>query len=439
MLNQKMLSQKIKATRSSLKPLRLFDSYQLIQSGNGYVYRFINDQAMIGQSCLIHIGHEEWVEAEVIAYEKGEVIAMPLSGYVAVQAGAWVKMVPADEHAPVAQACVGRVMNGMAQPLDQLSAIPTQQPPPLISTSPLSKQAVSQILDVGIQSINGLFTLGQGQRIGLFAGAGVGKSSLLGMITRNVQADRVIVALVGERSWEIKAFIEENLGESGLAKSTIIASPAEDSPLMRIKAAQLAHDLAVQCREQGQSVLLLMDSLTRYAHALRDVALASGEPPATQGYPASVFTQLNRLIEMAGNGADKGTLSAIYTVLVEDDIDADPLASSVKAILDGHLVLNRDLANAGHHPAIDVTASISRMMTRLVSDDHLNAAQMIRKWSNDYESIKDVLSLGGYEPGNSDTLDTAIEKMPLINAYLQQQQHEQCDFSKSIIDLKALL
>ena len=298
---------------------------------------------------------------------------------------------------------------------------------------------ITHTLDVGVRSINALLTVGRGQRMGLFAGSGVGKSVLLGMMARYTSADVIVVGLIGERGREVKEFIEDILGSEGLARSVVVAAPADTNPLMRLQGAAYATTIAEHFRDQGKHVLLIMDSLTRYAMAQREIALAIGEPPVTKGYPPSVFAKLPQLVERAGNGAEGGgSITAFYTVLVEGDDLQDPIADSVRAILDGHIVLSRTLADAGHYPAIDIEQSISRAMVNLIEPSQLDQIRRFKVLFARYQRSRDLISVGAYSPGSDPVLDQAISLYPRMEAFLQQQLTEQADFSSSIGTLSAL-
>ncbi|MGL5281127.1 MAG: FliI/YscN family ATPase, partial [Plesiomonas shigelloides] len=294
--------------------------------------------------------------------------------------------------------------------------------------------------DVGIKAINSMLTVGKGQRIGLFAGSGVGKSVTLGMMTRGTTAQVVVVGLIGERGREVREFIEEILGEEGRCRSVVIAAPADSSPLMRLKGCQTALTVAEYFREQGQDVLLLMDSLTRFAQAQREIALSVGEPPATKGYPPSVFAKLPALVERAGNGAEgKGSITAFFTVLSEGDDLQDPIADASRAILDGHIVLSRQLADAGHYPAIDVERSVSRVMPAITSDEHQLMARAVRQICATYNRNQDLIAIGAYQRGNDPRVDQAIDFKPKVDEYLQQGMKDVWPFDRCVSDLKQVL
>jgi len=306
----------------------------------------------------------------------------------------------------------------------------------------MQRAPVAQPLDVGVRAINALLTVGRGQRLGLFAGAGVGKSVLLGMMARHTQADAIVVGLIGERGREVKEFIEHNLGADGLARSVVVAAPADVSPLLRLQGAVYATRLAEYFRDQGKHVLLIMDSLTRYAMAQREIALAVGEPPATKGYPPSVFARLPALVERAGNGSDgkrAGSITAFYTVLTEGDDQQDPIADAARAILDGHVVLSRQLAESGHYPAIDVEASISRVMNAIVPAPHYARVRQFKQLYSRYQRNRDLIAVGAYAAGNDPRLDEAIARYPWLEGFLQQDLASRVDYDAANAQLEAVL
>lgn len=390
----------------------------------GLTLEAVGCNVSLGSRCLVsHVSGRE-IEAEVVGFDGARIFLMPLYSVEGLQPGATVVPAPQTQRLWVGNGLLGRVLNGFGEPIDghgALSLLECREAGPDRNINPLKRQPIRQTLDVGIAAINGLLTVGKGQRIGLFAGSGVGKSVLLGMMTRFTEADVIVVGLIGERGREVKEFIDEILGEEGLKRSVVVASPADDSPLMRLRAAVTTTRIAEGFRDQGKDVLMLMDSLTRYAMAQREIALAIGEPPATKGYPPSVFARLPQLVERAGN-ADKGegTITAFYTVLTEGDDQQDPIADSARAILDGHIVLSRALAEQGHYPAIDVEASISRVMPSVVSADHLAKAQLFKRVYSRYQQNRDLISVGAYTMGADKDIDFAIERMPHLKQFLQQ-------------------
>ncbi|TVV45318.1 flagellar protein export ATPase FliI [Thalassolituus sp. C2-1] len=388
----------------------------------------------VGDRCMVERKQAEDIEAEVVGFDRERIFLMPIEQVDGLRAGArvWPLSVAAD--VPVGFNLLGRVLDGTGRPLDQKGPLQDVDQGNLQGRpiNPLHRAPIRETLDVGIRAINALLTVGRGQRIGLFAGSGVGKSVLLGMMTRFTQADIIVVGLIGERGREVKEFIDEILGEEGLSRSVVVASPADDSPLMRLRAAQYCTSVAEYFRDQGQNVLLLMDSLTRYAQAQREIALAVGEPPATKGYPPSVFNKLPKLVERTGNGQEGGgSITAFYTVLSEGDDMQDPIADASRAILDGHIVLSRKLAEEGHYPAIDVEASVSRVMPQIVSEQWLRKAQLCKQLMSHYRQNQDLISVGAYQPGSDNLLDVAIERLPKIKAMLRQSLHEGADMASS--------
>lgn len=388
----------------------------------GLTFEAVGIKTAIGSLCLVDTS-EGGVVAEVVGFDQGVIYLMPHDDAQGVIPGAKVRPLTKQAGIPLGMSLLGRVIDGAGTPLDGLGPITdaTYTTGGYDKINPLNRRPIRQPLDVGVTAINGLITVGQGQRMGLFAGSGVGKSVLLGMMTRGTTADVIVVGLIGERGREVKEFIEEILGDEGRKRSVVVASPADQSPLMRLRGCETAAQIAEYFRDQGLNVLLLMDSLTRYAMAQREIALAIGEPPATKGYPPSVFAKLPALVERAGNGGqDQGSITAFYTVLTEGDDLQDPIADSARAILDGHIVLSRRLAESGHYPAIDIEASISRVMPQVVSPEHLKHALVVKQQYSTYQRSRDLIMIGAYTQGTDPQVDRSIQLMPLIDRYLQQ-------------------
>jgi flagellum-specific ATP synthase len=342
----------------------------------------------------------------------------------------------------VGNALLGRVVDGAGNPLDDLGEINTEHKSPLNAKplNPLMRAPIEEVLDVGVRAINSMLTVGRGQRMGLFAGSGVGKSVLLGMMARYTTADVIVVGLIGERGREVKEFIEQILGHEGLARSVVVAAPADSPALMRLQGANYATTIAEHFRDQGKNVLLIMDSLTRFAMAQREIGLAIGEPPATKGYPPSVFAKLPALVERTGNGKrGEGSITAFYTVLTEGDDQQDPIADAARAILDGHVVLSRSLADSGHYPAIDIEQSISRAMHNITSADHQKLARKLKQLNSRYMRSVDLISVGAYEAGSDAVLDQAIARHDQIDAFLQQDIAVRSDVRESIQYLNRVL
>lgn len=419
----------------------LGDLYGRLVRVTGLTLEVVGCRLTIGQRCLVSAKNGGRVLAEVVGFNRDTAYLMPYRAVSGLYSGARVQALSDDWWLPVGPALLGRVVDGLLQPLDGGADIRGTATVRLHqeSPNPLLRRPVREPLDVGVRALNGLLSVGRGQRLGLFAGAGVGKSVLLGMITRYTEADVVIVGLIGERGREVREFIEEALGEEGRRRAVVIAAPADQSPLLRLRAAQVCHRLAEHFREQGKQVLLLMDSLTRYAQAQREIALAIGEPPATKGYPPSVFGALTQLVERAGNGEGAGSLTAIYTVLAEGDDQQDPIADAARAILDGHVVLSRALAEQGHYPAIDVGASISRVMPQVVDAEHQQQALRFRRLFSRYQQVRELLPLGGYQPGHDAEMDEAVRRYPQLATYLQQGMFESADIDASRAQLRAAL
>ncbi|MGF1769153.1 flagellar protein export ATPase FliI [Enterovibrio makurazakiensis] len=410
-------------------------SYGRLVRMAGLTMEAVGCRLCTGQRCLVETDHGDLVEAEVVGFDRHATVLMPIRHTTGLRPGSRVLPLHGDSKIQVGPNMLGRVLNGLGEPLDSLGPLYCEQRVPLQgeSINPLKRQPISEQLDVGVRAINSMLCVGKGQRLGLFAGSGVGKSVLLGMMTRNTTAQITVVGLIGERGREVREFIEHSLGEEGMRNAVVIASPADDSPLMRLRASVLCHRIAEYFRDQGKDVLLLMDSLTRYAQAQREIALAVGEPPATKGYPPSVFSLLPQLVERAGNGAkDSGSITAFYTVLSEGDDQQDPIADAARAILDGHIVLNRELAEQGHYPAIDIEQSISRAMPQIVSPDHLRRAQRVKQLYARYRQVQELISLGGYQPGSDRTLDLAVQAYPSICQFLQQTMNEKVTLNDSL-------
>lgn len=427
-----MLTDRLNRAAAKLSDLELEQVAGRLVRVTGLTLEVVGCRLIIGQQCLVKSRSGATVLAEVVGFDHDTTFLMPYRAMQGLHAGASVLPLDDEWTFPAGPALLGRVLDGLMQPLDQRpvpegDAIRLNGQAP----NPLTRKLVTEPLDVGVRCLNAVLTPGKGQRLGLFAGAGVGKSVLLGMITRYTHAQIIVVGLIGERGREVREFIEQALGEQGRRRAVVVAAPADQSPLLRLKAAEVCHRLAEYYREQGHDVLLLMDSLTRYAQAYREIALAVGEPPATRGYPPSVFAALTRLVERAGNGEREGTLTAIYTVLTEGDDPQEPIADAARAILDGHIVLSRELAEAGHYPAIDVNASISRVMSQVTTPQQQQLALKCRQLLARYRQVRELIPLGGYQPGMDAELDEAVQRYPQLEAFLRQQMNESADRAQS--------
>lgn len=398
----------------------------------GLTLEAVGCRAAIGSLCSVETDNG-LMDAEVVGFDGDKLFLMPSEQVTGIIPGAKVTPLNETQGIPVGMELLGRVLDGVGKPIDGKGEIITGQTTSFTAKriNPLSRKQISKPLDVGVKAINAMLTVGQGQRMGLFAGSGVGKSVLLGMMTRGSTADVVVVGLIGERGREVKEFIEEILGDEGRARSVVVAAPADASPLMRLKGCETALAIAEYFRDQGLNVLLLMDSLTRFAQAQREIALAVGEPPATKGYPPSVFAKLPQLVERAGNGNDEqGSITAFFTVLTEGDDLQDPIADASRAILDGHIVLSRDLTDAGHYPAIDIEKSISRVMPMVTSDFHQAAARGFKQAYSLYQQNKDLVAIGAYNQGADAKIDRAIRLKPAMDQFLQQGMKEVIPFSQ---------
>lgn len=440
--------------RSTLWRERLARNVQRIErvpppAVEGYLTRMIGltleavgCQAAVGDYCDVVTSSGTRVETEVVGFAGDRLYLMPTGDVHGLEPNA--RVIPRQRAGTVrvGPELLGRIIDGSAQPLDGLGPLLCEDTVRLTGSliNPLARQPISEPLDVGIRSINSLFTVGRGQRIGLFAGSGVGKSVLLGMMARYTSADIIVVGLIGERGREVKEFVERILGPQDRKRAVVVASPADNPPLMRLHGAWLASAIAEYYRDRGKNVLLLMDSLTRFAQAQREIGLAIGEAPATKGYPPSVFARLPQLVERAGNGVKGGgSITAFYTVLTEGDDNNDPIADSARAILDGHIVLSRRIAESGQYPAIDVEASVSRAMHEIVPREQLELARRFRQTLSTYEHHRDLIAIGAYQRGSDPRVDAALALWPRMQKFLQQDIKERVTYSESVAALRAVL
>ncbi len=395
-------------------------------------------RAAIGARCFIESDEGVTVEAEVVGFANERTYLMPIGSIQGLLPGAKVIASQFNYEVPVGEALLGRVLDGTGQPLDDKGPLVIDDYRSLdgVPINPMHRRPIHSTLDVGVRAINGLLSIGKGQRMGLFAGSGVGKSVLLGMMTKYTQADVTVVGMIGERGREVNEFVQDILGEEGLKRSVVVAVPADQPPLQRMHGAMLATSIAEYFRDEGKQVLLLIDSLTRFAHAQREIALAIGEPPATKGYPPSVFTKLPQLIERAGSSdVGSGSITAFYTVLVEGDDHNEPIADAARAILDGHIVLSREIADAGRYPAIDLESSISRLMPVLTTAQHQQYISLFRKMYAKYQQNADLIKMGVYQAGSDKELDDAIMFNAQLTGFLSQHMHESVNFEQSLVEL----
>ncbi|MGM7635841.1 flagellar protein export ATPase FliI [Bacillus sp. Hm123] len=425
---------------SKLEQLDTYKRYGRIKQVVGLMIESQGPKASIGDVCYIYPNKEDqpktFIPAEVIGFKEEMVVLMPYGDINDISPGSLVENSGRSLEVKVGPALIGKVIDSMGEPLDgtifpkSLTTVGTEKKPP----NPLNRPPISEKLEVGVRAIDSLLTVGKGQRIGIFAGSGVGKSTLLGMIARNTNADINVIALIGERGREVREFVERDLGPEGRARSIIVAATSDQPALMRIKGAFTATAIAEYFRDKGLNVMLMMDSVTRVAMAQREVGLAVGEPPATKGYTPSVFAIMPKLLERTGTN-HQGTITAFYTVLVDGDDMNEPIADAVRGILDGHIVLDRELANKGQYPAINVLKSVSRLMSHLASEEHKQAAGTIRGLMSTYLNSEDLINIGAYKKGSSAEIDRAIDYYPKILSFLKQQTEEKVTLDNSIQSL----
>jgi flagellum-specific ATP synthase len=431
-----------------MRRLDLTELSSIVEESNsysnfGYITRVVGliieaqgPEVSIGELCLIK-HQQKTIRAEVVGFDNNKVLLMPIGDMEGITPGARVVATGERMTVKVGEELLGHVLDGLGRPIgEELAPMPGLVEMPLKAEppDPLSRQRISQPLALGIRSIDGLLTCGRGQRIGIFAGSGVGKSTLMGMAARNTEADINVIGLVGERGREVLDFIERDLGAEALKRSVVVVATSDKPALVRVKAALVTTAIAEYFREKGYDVLLMMDSVTRVAMALREVGLATGEPPTTRGYPPSVFAELPKLLERTGTSA-RGSITALYTVLVEGDDFNEPVSDTVRGILDGHIVLSRDLASRNHYPAIDVLDSVSRVMPEVTDLTHQEAAGEIKRLLSEYRQAEDLINIGAYQPGSNPVVDRAINKIDLINDFLRQGINDKADYKDTVSQL----
>ncbi|MCL2665924.1 MAG: flagellar protein export ATPase FliI [Defluviitaleaceae bacterium] len=407
----------------------------------GLTIESVGPDVNIGKTCLIKPNkYSAGVLSEVVGFKNNLIQLMPLGDMGGIGPGSIVEAQERPVSIRVSEKLLGRVLDGLGQPMDGKGPIDggeehyVTNPPP----NPLFRNRITKPLPMGIKAIDGLLTIGKGQRIGIFAGSGVGKSTLMGMVARNTRADINVVALVGERGREVREFLEKDLGDEGIRRSIVVIATSDKPALVRLKAAEVATSIAEYFRDKGKDVMLLMDSLTRYAMAQRDVGLAIGEPPVSRGYTPSMFSVMPKLLERAGN-SDKGSITGLYTVLVEGDDLTEPVTDTARSILDGHIVLARKIANRNHYPAIDVLASISRVMTDIIADDHKALSNEIKKNMAIYADAEDLINIGAYVKGSSEAIDISISKHEAINNFLVQRIDEKVSFGDVVSEMNSIV
>jgi flagellum-specific ATP synthase len=406
----------------------------LVLEGNG-------PAVSVGSICTIYPNNRPPVQAQVIGFRDKNTLLMPLGEIIGIEPGSIIESMDEYPTYKVGNALIGRIIDGNGLPIDGKGPISAMKEYPLMGTpiNPLERKRLNEPLDIGVRSINGLLSFAKGQRLGILAGTGVGKSVLMGMIARNTNADINVIALIGERGREVREFIDENLGEEGLKRSIVIAAASDEPPLVRLRGAFIATTIAEYFRDQGQDVMLMMDSLTRFALAQREIGLSVGEPPTTRGFTPSVFSILPKLLERAGTSSSEGSITALYTVLVEGDDLNEPISDAVRAILDGHIVLSRELAAHNHYPAIDILNSISRLMIDVVTKEHQNFSMQFKDFLATYKSAEDLINIGAYVKGSNPKIDMAIQKYDEMIAYLRQGIYESYDWRTSLDELQRIM
>ncbi len=406
----------------------------LVLEGNG-------PAVSVGSVCAIYPNNRPPVQAQVIGFRDKNTLLMPLGDIIGIEPGSIIESMDEYPTYKVGNALIGRIIDGNGLPIDGKGPVNTIIEYPLMGTpiNPLERKRLNEPLDIGIRSINGLLSFAKGQRLGILAGTGVGKSVLMGMIARNTNADINVIALIGERGREVREFIDENLGEEGLKRSIVIAAASDEPPLVRLRGAFIATTIAEYFRDQGRDVMLMMDSLTRFALAQREIGLSVGEPPTTRGFTPSVFSILPKLLERAGTSSSEGSITALYTVLVEGDDLNEPISDAVRAILDGHIVLSRELAAHNHYPAIDILNSISRLMIDVVTKEHQDLSMRFKDFMATYKSAEDLINIGAYVKGSNPKIDMAIQKYDEMIAYLRQGIFESYDWRTSLDELQRIM
>ncbi len=425
--------------------LKTIDSYTTVRTEGkvsqivGLVIEASGLDGSLGEMCFISTMTGEKVPAEIIGFKGNKVLLMPFEETVGISPGSRVTVSPSPMTVSVGPQLLGRILDGMGNPIDGKGPINSQLRQPVYNTPPhpLKRQRIKEVIETGIRSIDGLLTLGRGQRVGIFAGSGVGKSIMLGMIARYTNAEVNVIALIGERGREVREFIERDLGDEGLKRSVVIVATSDQAAMVRVKGALIATAIAEYFRDQKMDVMFMMDSLTRVAMSQREIGLAVGEPPTTKGYTPSVFSLLPRMLERTGMGKE-GSITGIYTVLVEGDDMDDPVSDTARSILDGHIILSRKLASSGHYPAIDVLESVSRLFTEVASESHLKQAETILEMLADFREYEDMISIGAYSEGTNPKVDVAIKHRDRINAYLKQEMNESSNFNSTLTGIHGI-
>ncbi len=415
-----------------------FDRLGKVSKIVGLTIESIGPDAKLNDLCEIIAEDGKRIMAEVVGFRDKSLLLMPFDSVEGVGVGCMVENTGKPLSIPVGDELLGHTLDGVGR-LDDGSVLELEQeyPAEAAPPDPMDREIISEVLPLGVKAVDGLITVGKGQRIGIFAGSGVGKSTLMGMFARNTKAEVNVIALIGERGREVREFVEHDLGEEGMARSVVVVATSDKPALIRNKAAKTATSIAEYFRDQGKDVLLMMDSLTRFSMAQREIGLASGEPPVTRGYPPSVYSEMPRLLERAGN-SDKGSITGLYTVLVDGDDFNEPITDTARSILDGHIMLDRRLAQRNHYPAIDVLQSISRVMSAIADREHKKAAGMMKNVLATYREAEDLINIGAYKNGSNKNIDFAIEKIDKVNDFLMQETHTKYEFEDEIKTLEEL-
>ncbi len=406
----------------------------------GLTVESIGPEAKLNDLCLIHsVSRPNPVKAEVVGFRDDRVLLMPYDDVEGVGLGSFVENTGSPLTVAVTDELLGQSLDGVGNPMS-FEGLPEGSPRYSVEADPpdpLSREIITDVLPLGVKAVDGLITVGKGQRIGIFAGSGVGKSTLMGMFARNTKADINVIALIGERGREVREFIERDLGPEGMKRSVVVIATSDRPALIRNKAAKTATAIAEYFRDQGKDVLLMMDNLTRFSMAQREIGLASGEPPVSRGYPPSVYSEMPKLLERAGN-SDKGSITGLYAVLVDGDDFNEPIADTARGILDGHIVLSRGMAQKNHYPAIDVLASISRVMSAVATKEHKQIAGQMKEVLATYRDAEDLINIGAYRSGSNKSIDYAIEKIDAVNSFLKQGTDEKFDFDDIVAQMTAI-
>ncbi len=431
----------LKKYEDSLVKLDLIKYTGYVSQVIGLTIESIGPAVQIGEICNIYtLKGSQPIMAEVVGFREKKVLLMPLGEMEGIGPGSKVEALGTTLRVNVGDTLLGRVLDGLGKPIDGKGPLNSNKTYPVMSSppNPLLRTKIEEPLPLGVKAIDGLLTCGNGQRIGIFAGSGVGKSTLLGMIARNTQADINVIGLIGERGREVKEFIENDLQEEGLKRSVLVVATSDQPALIRMKGALLTTAIAEYFRDQGKNVILMMDSLTRFSMAQREIGLAIGEPPVTRGYTPSVFSVLPKLLERSGT-SEKGSITGLYTVLVDGDDMNEPIADTVRGILDGHIVLSRKIANRNHYPAIDILGSVSRVMPNVVNQEHVQLSNQIKELLSVYNSSEDLINIGAYIEGTNKKIDESISKIDLINEFLQQDMQEKSTFDEALNLMKEII